>query len=63
MEGSGTFRLRVSPHHFKTYTGEVKNNAKHGQGLLTEADGTSYQGQFENDLKHGEGVSTDKNGI
>lgn len=38
-----------------TYTGEMKNGMKHGEGVLIYANGDRYEGEFKDDLFHGYG--------
>ena len=39
-----------------TYTGEMKNGVRHGQGTYTYADGYKYVGEFKDGLKNGRGA-------
>jgi len=45
------------------YEGELKNDKRHGQGILIAADGENYEGEFENDFAHGEGIFTWVDGV
>ena len=38
------------------YEGELKNDKRHGHGILISPDGETYEGEFENDVAHGEGI-------
>lgn len=38
------------------YTGNYKDDKRHGKGAYTYIDGASYEGDYLNDLKHGEGT-------
>ena len=46
-----------------TYTGEVSNGVRHGQGTFTFADGSKYVGEFRDHKYHGQGVYTESNGL
>ena len=36
-----------------TYTGELKDGLRHGQGTMTEANGTKYAGEWKDGFPHG----------
>ena len=38
------------------YTGEWKNDKRHGQGTYTHADGAKYVGNFKDEKYHGQGT-------
>ena len=40
------------------YTGEYKDNKRHGKGTVTSPDGYNYVGEFKDDKKHGQGAMT-----
>ncbi|MDA1216656.1 MAG: hypothetical protein O3B38_00520 [Chloroflexi bacterium] len=40
------------------YTGEWKDNKRHGQGTMTWADGITYTGEFKEHQQHGQGTET-----
>ena len=40
------------------YKGEWKDGKKHGQGILTYANGGKYEGEWKDNKKHGRGVQT-----
>ena len=40
------------------YTGEWKNDKRHGQGTYTHANGAKYVGNFKDDKSHGQGTYT-----
>jgi len=44
------------------YSGEIKNNKKHGFGTFIWKDGSQFFGDWENDKKHGVGTFIDVNG-
>ncbi|MBT6199433.1 MAG: MORN motif precursor [Bacteroidetes Order II. Incertae sedis bacterium] len=48
--------------HGGTYTGEVVNGRPHGQGTLTDTDGSKYVGEWKDDKRHGQGIQTWTNG-
>jgi hypothetical protein len=48
---------RVPYHSGAFYEGEVQNGKRHGNGMLTWADGQSYQGMWYLGLPHGLGVA------
>ena len=45
-----------------SYTGQFKDDKKHGKGILTSLNGRTYDGYWENDIPHGPGVATFPNG-
>ena len=45
-----------------SYTGQFKDDKKHGKGILTSLNGRTYDGCWENDIPHGPGVATFPNG-
>ena len=38
------------------YTGQIKNNKKHGYGIYSLHDGSQYKGQFINNKANGKGT-------
>ena len=40
------------------YKGEWKDGKKHGQGILTYADGAKHEEEHKDDKRHGRGVQT-----
>ena len=40
------------------YTGEWKDNKRHGQGTMMYASGTTYIGEFKDNKRHGQGTWT-----
>ena len=42
----------------KTYTGEFKDDMRHGQGTAASADGKTYTGAFKDDKANGQGTVT-----
>ena len=44
------------------YTGEWKNDKRHGQGTYTHANGDKYVGNFKDEKYHGQGTYTYANG-
>jgi hypothetical protein len=44
------------------YKGAFYRNARHGQGVLTCADGSKYEGSWANDMQHGDGFYADAHG-
>ena len=50
----GTGQLSVEDGQF--YSGEHKNDFKHGKGIYGFSDGTVYDGEFENGKSNGMGV-------
>jgi hypothetical protein len=44
------------------YTGEFKDDKRHGQGTMIYPDGQKYTGEFVNDRREGEGVYTSPSG-
>ena len=38
------------------YTGEWKDNKRHGQGTMTWADGSTYTGEWQDGQPHGQGT-------
>jgi len=45
-------------HAGRSYTGEWKNDVKHGTGTMRYPDGSEYVGDFRDDRRHGQGVFT-----
>lgn len=45
------------------YSGDWRDNRRHGKGRFTWADGSFYEGDWENDLRHGRGVLELSNGF
>ena len=48
--------------HGETYSGEVRDGKRNGQGTNTWPDGGIYVGEFKNDKSHGQGTYTYSNG-
>ena len=46
----------------ETYSGEFKDDKKHGKGYYINPNGTTYEGGYKNDLFHGKGKFTDPMG-
>lgn len=45
-----------------TYTGQFKDDKKHGKGILTSLNNRKYDGYWDNDVPHGPGIATFPNG-
>ena len=48
--------------HIRRYFGEVQDGKPHGQGVMTETDGTKYEGNFKDGERDGKGILTYQNG-
>lgn len=44
------------------YTGDFKDDKRHGRGTMVYPDGQRYMGEFVDDRRHGAGVYTSPNG-
>ncbi|CAK0861640.1 unnamed protein product, partial [Prorocentrum cordatum] len=47
---------KVVQHNSSVYEGEFKNYLRHGNGVLTLADGTRFESEWHNDRRHGAGA-------
>merc|ERR1719188_686288 len=54
--GHGTYTYASEQSLYKEYSGQWRNNKKHGFGLLLMRDGSAYAGQWEENQRHGVGV-------
>ena len=59
FEGKGTMKWIKDK---QTYSGEWKNNVRHGTGKMYYSNGTIYSGEWKNDSIHGEGIMEYKDG-
>ena len=57
VRGRGTIEVATG-----SYTGDLKNDKKYGQGRFVYANGDVYEGQFKNDKQYGKGKLTMQNG-
>ena len=58
MEGYGVFKWKDK----RKYSGEYKNNLKHGKGTMVWPNGRKYEGSWFKGKQHGTGLYTSKNG-
>ncbi len=58
MEGYGIFTWKDK----RKYSGEYKNNLKHGKGTMSWTNGRKYQGNWSYGKQHGAGHYTSKRG-
>ncbi|SVE07066.1 uncharacterized protein METZ01_LOCUS459920, partial [marine metagenome] len=52
----------TSPNHAE-YSGEWKDDKRHGQGTITWPDGQKYVGTWKNDRRHGHGTHARPDGL
>ena len=54
--GKGKMEIRIQTDHGGSYTGDLRNGLRQGNGVIEFLDGKKYIGQWKNNLKHGFGM-------
>ena len=52
----------TNPSEGEKYSGDFKDDKKHGKGYYINPNGMNYEGGYKNDVFHGKGKFIDPNG-